>query len=122
MGTYANTDPQWTITCEILGLDTVSTQVISRDRHADYVQTSPWWGPHWALLHRDSKPPTHRRAGSGGELRQGPEGQLRHAPRRNPIRSERISGLAWCCAATPLLPENVALWHERDISHSSTER
>ena len=62
MGTYANTDPQVeAITCEILGLvpDTANTQVISRDRHADYIQTWPWWAPHWSASPPKSATSTH---------------------------------------------------------------
>jgi adenylosuccinate lyase len=88
MGTYANTDPQVeAITCELLGLqpDTASTQVIGRDRHAEYVQTLALVG---VALERISteipQPAAHRCAGGGGKLRQGAEGQLRHAPQAQP--------------------------------------
>jgi len=72
------------------------------------------------------QPATHRRAGGGGKLwPKGPERQARRCQKhkRNPIRSERISGLARVLRATTVAAlENVALWHERDIKPHSVER
>ena len=124
MGTYANTDPQVeAISCEILGLtpDTASTQVISRDRHADYVQTLALVGASWTALPPRSATCNARCTRSGGEL-QGAEGSSAMPHKRNPIRSERISAWQVLRSYVVAVFENVALWHERDISHSSTER
>ena len=127
MGTYANTDPQVeAIACEILGLtpDTASTQVISRDRHADYVQTLALVG---ASLERFSTEIRNLQRTDVLEVEEnfakGQKGSSAMPHKRNPIRSERISGLARVLRSYTIAAlENVALWHERDISHSSTER
>jgi adenylosuccinate lyase len=127
MGTYANTDPEVeTITCRLLGLvpDTASTQVISRDRHADYVQTLALIG---ASLERFATEIRNLQRSDVLEVEEnfakGQKGSSAMPHKRNPIRSERISGLARVLRgyAVPAL-ENMALWHERDISHSSVER
>ena len=127
MGTYAHMDPQVEVlVCEQLGLipDTVSTQVISRDRHADYVQTLALVG---ASLERFATEVRNLQRTDVLEVEErfatGQKGSSAMPHKRNPIRSERISGLARVLrghAVTAL--ENVALWHERDISHSSAER
>ncbi len=127
MGTYANTDPQVErLTCEILGLtpDTASTQVISRDRHADYVQTLALVG---ASLERFSTEIRNLQRTDVLEVEEsfakGQKGSSAMPHKRNPIRSERISGLARVLRSYVIAAlENVSLWHERDISHSSTER
>jgi adenylosuccinate lyase len=127
MGTYANTDPQVeSITCRILGLepDTASTQVISRDRHADYVQTLALIG---ASLERFSTEIRNLQRTDVLEVEEnfakGQKGSSAMPHKRNPIRSERISGLARVLRSyTVAALENCALWHERDISHSSVER
>ncbi len=127
MGTYANTDPEIErITCEILGLqaDTASTQVISRDRHANYVQTLALIG---ASLDRFSTEIRNLQRTDVLEVEEnfakGQKGSSAMPHKRNPIRSERVSGLSRVLRGyvVPAL-ENVALWHERDISHSSNER
>jgi len=127
MGTYANTDPQVeAISCDILGLvpDTASTQVISRDRHADYVQTLALVG---ASLDRFATEIRNLQRTDVLEVEEnfakGQKGSSAMPHKRNPIRSERISGLARVLRSYVVAAlENVALWHERDISHSSTER
>ncbi|HYP04539.1 MAG TPA: adenylosuccinate lyase, partial [Cyanobium sp.] len=127
MGTYANTDPQVeAITCHLLGLvpDTASTQVISRDRHADYVQTLALVG---ASLERFSTEIRNLQRTDVLEVEEnfakGQKGSSAMPHKRNPIRSERISGLARVLRSyTVAALENCALWHERDISHSSVER
>jgi adenylosuccinate lyase len=127
MGTYANTDPQVeAITCHLLGLvpDTASTQVISRDRHADYVQTLALIG---ASLERFSTEIRNLQRTDVLEVEEnfakGQKGSSAMPHKRNPIRSERISGLARVLRSyTVAALENCALWHERDISHSSVER
>ena len=127
MGTYANTDPEVErLTCERLDLtpDTASTQVISRDRHADYVQTLALVG---ASLDRFATEIRNLQRTDVLEVEEsfakGQKGSSAMPHKRNPIRSERISGLARVLRSYVVAAlENVALWHERDISHSSTER
>ncbi len=127
MGTYANTDPQVeAIACTKLGLvpDTASTQVISRDRHADYVQTLALVG---ASLERFSTEIRNLQRTDVLEVEEnfakGQKGSSAMPHKRNPIRSERISGLARVLRGYTIAAlENMALWHERDISHSSVER
>ncbi len=127
MGTYANTNPEIErIACEKLGLkpDTASTQVISRDRHADYIQTLALIG---ASLDRFSTEIRNLQRTDVLEVEEsfakGQKGSSAMPHKRNPIRSERISGLARVLRSYVVAAlENVALWHERDISHSSTER
>ncbi len=127
MGTYANTDPQVeAITCQLLGLepDTASTQVISRDRHAEYVQTLALIG---ASLERFATEIRNLQRSDVLEVEEnfakGQKGSSAMPHKRNPIRSERISGLARVLRGyTVAALEDMALWHERDISHSSVER
>ncbi|KGG13494.1 Adenylosuccinate lyase [Prochlorococcus sp. MIT 0601] len=127
MGTYANTNPQIEkLTCETLGLkaDTASTQVISRDRHADYVQTIALVG---SSLDRFATEIRNLQRTDLLEVEEsfakGQKGSSAMPHKRNPIRSERISGLARVLRSYVLAAlENVVLWHERDITHSSTER
>lgn len=127
MGTYANTDPEIErLTCESLGLtpDTASTQVISRDRHADYVQTLALVG---ASLDRFATEIRNLQRTDVLEVEEsfakGQKGSSAMPHKRNPIRAERISGLARVLRSYVVAAlENVTLWHERDISHSSTER
>lgn len=127
MGTYANTDPQVeAITCRLLGLvpDTASTQVIARDRHAEYVQTLALVG---TSLERFSTEIRNLQRTDVLEVEEnfakGQKGSSAMPHKRNPIRSERISGLARVLRSyTVAALENCALWHERDISHSSVER
>jgi adenylosuccinate lyase len=127
MGTYANTDPQVeALTCRRLGLepDTASTQVISRDRHAEYVQTLALVA---ASLERFATEIRNLQRTDVLEVEEnfakGQKGSSAMPHKRNPIRSERISGLARVLRGyTVAALENMALWHERDISHSSVER
>ena len=127
MGTYANTNPEVEkITCDLLGLkpDTASTQVISRDRHAEYVQTIALVG---ASLDRFATEIRNLQRTDVLEVEEGfskgQKGSSAMPHKRNPIRSERVSGLSRILRSYVLTAlENVALWHERDISHSSNER
>jgi adenylosuccinate lyase len=112
--------------CESLGLgvEPASTQVIQRDRHAQFVTTVALIG---ASLEKFA---TEIRALQKTEVREveepfseGQTGSSAMPHKRNPEKCERIAGLARVLrgyAVTAM--ENVALWHERDISHSSTER
>ncbi len=127
MGTYANIDPRVeALVCTQLGLtpDTVSTQVVSRDRHAEYVQTMALVG---ATLDRFATEVRNLQRTDVLEVEEhfakGQKGSSAMPHKRNPVRSERISGLARLLRGYALAAlENVPLWHERDISHSSAER
>jgi adenylosuccinate lyase len=127
VGTHATVPPRLEeIVCERLGLgvEAASTQVIQRDRHAQFVTTLALIG---ASLEKFA---TEIRALQKTEVREAEEpfdpgqtGSSAMPHKRNPEKCERIAGLARVLrgyAVTSL--ENVALWHERDISHSSTER
>jgi adenylosuccinate lyase len=127
VGTYANIDPQIeAIACAKLNLkpDTASTQVISRDRHANYLNTLALLA---ASIERFAVEIRNLQRTDVLEVEEffskGQKGSSAMPHKRNPIRSERLTGLARLIrgyAMTGL--ENVALWHERDISHSSAER
>jgi adenylosuccinate lyase len=127
VGTYANIDPQIeAIACAKLNLkpDTASTQVISRDRHANYLNVLALLA---ASIERFAVEIRNLQRTDVLEVEEffskGQKGSSAMPHKRNPIRSERLTGLARLIrgyAMTGL--ENVALWHERDISHSSAER
>lgn len=127
VGTHASVPPELEeIVCRKLGLgiEAASTQVIQRDRHAQFVTTLALIG---ASLEKFA---TEIRALQKTEVREAEEpfdegqtGSSAMPHKRNPEKCERITGLARVLrgyAVTAM--ENVALWHERDISHSSTER
>lgn len=127
VGTYANIDPRVeALTCQLLGLnpDTASTQVVSRDRHADFIQQLALLA---ASLERFAVEIRNLQRTDVLEVEEffaeGQKGSSAMPHKRNPIRSERISGLARILRGNAVAAlENVALWHERDISHSSVER
>jgi adenylosuccinate lyase len=127
VGTYANIDPRIeAITCQNLGLkpDTASTQVVSRDIHAEYVQTLALLA---ASIERFAVEIRNLQRTDVLEVEEffskGQKGSSAMPHKRNPIRSERLSGLARIIRGHAVAAlENVALWHERDISHSSVER
>jgi adenylosuccinate lyase len=127
VGTYANIDPKVeAIACQKLGLqpDTASTQVISRDRHAEYVQQLALLG---ATLERFAVEIRNLQRTDVLEVEEffskGQKGSSAMPHKRNPIRSERLTGMARILRGHAVAAlENVALWHERDISHSSVER
>lgn len=127
VGTYANVDPHVeAIACQKLGLqpDTASTQIISRDRHADYVQTLALLA---ASIERFAVEIRNLQRTDVLEVEEffaaGQKGSSAMPHKRNPIRSERLTGIARIVRGhTVAALENVALWHERDISHSSAER
>ena len=127
VGTHASCPPELEeIVCKTLGLgiENASTQVIQRDRHAQFVTTLALIG---ASLEKFA---TEIRALQKTEVREAEEpfdegqtGSSAMPHKRNPELCERVTGLARVLrgyAVTSM--ENVALWHERDISHSSTER
>ena len=127
VGTYANVDPRIeAIACQKLGLqpDCASTQVISRDRHAEFSQVLALIG---ASIERFAVEIRNLQRTDVLEVEEhftkGQKGSSAMPHKRNPIRSERLTGMARLLRgyATTAL-ENVALWHERDISHSAAER
>ena len=127
VGTYSNIDPfVEKYVCEKLGLEPVrlATQVVQRDRHAFYLTTIAVCG---ASL---EKMATEIRALQRTDIREaeeyfapGQKGSSAMPHKRNPITCEKICGLARVLRGNAQAAlENVALWHERDISHSSVER
>ena len=127
VGTYANIDPKVeALACQKLGLepDTASTQVISRDRHAEFVQQLALLA---ASLERFAVEIRNLQRTDVLEVEEffakGQKGSSAMPHKRNPIRSERLTGMARIIRAHAVAAlEDVALWHERDISHSSVER
>ncbi len=127
VGTHATVDPRVEVTVlSSLGLqiDPASTQVVSRDRHAAFMSALAGVA---ATLERIATEIRHLQRSEVGEAYEpfGREqkGSSAMPHKRNPVMTERICGLARVVRgyATTAL-ENVALWHERDISHSSAER
>lgn len=127
VGTYANIEPRVeAIACQKLGLkpDTASTQVISRDLHADYVQNLALVA---ASIERFAVEIRNLQRTDVLEVEEffskGQKGSSAMPHKRNPIRAERLTGMARIVRSHAVAAlENVALWHERDISHSSVER
>lgn len=127
VGTYANIGPEVeALACQKLGLqpDTASTQVVSRDRHAEYIQGLALLA---ASIERFAVEIRNLQRTDVLEVEEffskGQKGSSAMPHKRNPIRSERLSGLARIIRGHAIAAlENVALWHERDISHSSVER
>jgi adenylosuccinate lyase len=127
VGTYSATSPQFEErVLARLGLrrEDVSTQVVPRDRHAEVLQATALAG---AGLERLATEVRHLQRTEVREVqepfRAGQKGSSAMPHKRNPIKSEQISGLARVLRANSQAGlENVALWHERDISHSSVER
>ena len=127
VGTYAAVDPEVERTaCERLGLEPepVSTQVIARDRHAELLSTLALVA---TSLDRFATEIRHLARTEVREVEEpfatGMKGSSAMPHKRNPKVAERISGLARVVRGSALVGlENVALWHERDISHSSAER
>jgi len=127
VGTFANVDPAVeAYVAEKLGLaiEPVSTQVIPRDRHAMYFATL---GVIASSIERLATEIRHLQRTEVLEAEEyfspGQKGSSAMPHKRNPVLTENLTGLARVVrsAVTPAL-ENVALWHERDISHSSVER
>src|SRR5947208_8539850 len=127
VGTYAAIDPEVErIACARLGLepDPVSTQVIARDRHAELLAALALCA---TSLDRFATEIRHLARTEVREVEEpfapGMKGSSAMPHKRNPKVAERISGLARVVRAAALVGlENVPLWHERDISHSSAER
>ncbi|MDQ3879628.1 MAG: adenylosuccinate lyase [Chloroflexota bacterium] len=127
VGTHANVPVEVERdVCARLGLtpDPASTQVVSRDRHAELVGTLAILG---GTLERIATEVRHLQRTEVGEAFEpfgaGQQGSSAMPHKRNPVLAERVSGLARLLRADALVAlENMALWHERDISHSSAER
>ena len=127
VGTYSNIDPRVEeLTCKKLGLTPVSlaTQVIQRDRHAEFITTLA------ILAGTMEKIATEIRSLQRTDIREaeeffkpGQKGSSAMPHKRNPINCERVSGMARLVRGNAVAAlENITLWHERDISHSSVER
>jgi len=127
VGTYASSSPDFERrVLERLGLDgePVSTQVVARDRHAELLEAIALAG---AGLERFATELRHLARTEVSEVlepfAEGQKGSSAMPHKRNPIKSEQIAGLARVLRGNAQAAlENVALWHERDISHSSVER
>lgn len=127
VGTYAEVPPEVeAYVCEKLGLknDTVSTQVISRDRYAFFLATLAILG---SSLDRFATEIRHMARTEVREVEEGfsrgQRGSSAMPHKKNPITAEQICGLARVLRSNLLASlENIVLWHERDISHSSVER
>jgi len=127
VGTYSATDPVVErLACERLGLEPApaSTQILQRDRHAGLLAALAVTA---ASLERFALEIRHLARTEVREVeepfRPGQKGSSAMPHKRNPIVAERICGLARVVRAAAVVGlENVALWHERDISHSSAER
>ena len=127
VGNYAAIDPEVErIACERLGLEPepAATQVVQRDRHADLLSALALAA---ASLERFALEIRHLARTEVAEVQepfgQGQKGSSSMPHKKNPVVAERICGLARVVRAASIVGlENVALWHERDISHSSAER
>lgn len=127
VGTFANIPPEVeTHTCEKLGLKPapISTQTLQRDRHAHYLSTLALIG---SSLEKMAVEVRHLQRSEVREVEEafhkGQKGSSSMPHKRNPISSENITGCARVLRGYMLTAfENIPLWHERDISHSSAER
>jgi len=127
VGTYSNVDPEVeTFVCDRLGLEPVpSTQVIARDRHAELLYACASLGAgieSFALEIRHLQRTEVREVEEPFRTGQ-QKGSSAMPHKRNPVKCEQLCGLARVLRAN-VVPglEDIALWHERDISHSSVER
>ena len=127
VGTYAATDPELErIACERLGLEPAptSTQILQRDRHAELLCALAVVASSLDTFALEIRHLARTEVAEVQEpFAKGQKGSSAMPHKRNPVVAERICGLARVVRAAALVGlENVALWHERDISHSSAER
>ena len=127
VGTYSNIDPKIEImTCDILGLKParISTQIIARDRHAYFIQSLALIA---SVIEQFATEIRHLQRTEVMEVEEGfgkgQKGSSAMPHKKNPVLSENLCGLARVVRSNSLAAmENINLWHERDISHSSAER
>lgn len=127
VGTYSNISPEIEkITCKALGLRPakISTQVIARDIHANYMQSLALIG---AAIEQCAIELRHLQRTEVLEaeesFKKGQKGSSAMPHKKNPISAENLSGLARVVKSNAIAAlDNIPLWHERDISHSSVER
>ena len=127
VGTYANVDPRVEeYVCKKLGLEpaSISTQILQRDRHAEYLAEIAIIGSSLDKFAVELRALQRTEISEVEEFFSSKQtGSSAMPHKKNPIMCERISGLARVLRANAMAAmENVALWHERDISHSSVER
>jgi len=127
VGTYSNIPPAVEkIACKKLGLkpEIFSTQIISRDRYASYISTTGVIACSLEKIALQIRLLQQTEINEVAEpFKKGQKGSSAMPHKRNPILCERICGLARVVRKNVIVGmENVALWHERDISHSSAER
>jgi adenylosuccinate lyase len=127
VGTYSNIDPfVEAYVCEHLGLavEPVATQVVARDRHAELVAALATLAASVEQIGLEVRHLQRTEVREAEEpFTEGQKGSSAMPHKRNPILSERICGLARVVRGHAVAAlENVALWHERDITHSSVER
>jgi adenylosuccinate lyase len=127
VGTYAATSPEFearVLARLELEREDLSTQVVARDRHAELLAAIALAGTGLERLATEIRHLARTEVGEAQEpFRAGQKGSSAMPHKRNPIKSEQISGLARVLRGNAQAAlENVALWHERDISHSSVER
>jgi adenylosuccinate lyase len=127
VGTYANLDPRVEeMVCEAMGIRAadVSNQVVSRDRHAGYLSSLAMLG---SVIARQALEVRLLARTETSEILEGfgrkQKGSSAMPHKKNPIKCEQLCGLARLLRGNALAGiENIELWHERDISHSSVER
>jgi adenylosuccinate lyase len=127
VGTFANISPTIEArVCEKLGLkpDEISTQIVQRDRHAAYFSAIAILGGTMEKIAVEIRHLQRTEVLEAQEpFAKGQKGSSAMPHKKNPIGSENISGLARLLRTNALAAmENITLWHERDISHSSVER
>ena len=127
VGNFANLDPKIeAAVCKKLGLGVaeVSTQVVQRDRHAEFLTSLALMGSSMEKFATEVRNLQRTEIGEMAEgFTKGQKGSSAMPHKKNPITAERISGIARLLRGYALAAmENVPLWHERDIAHSSVER
>ena len=127
VGTFEHLSPEVEkFVCENLGLKPapVSTQIIQRDRHAEFLTTLALIGTSLEKIALEVRHLQRTEVLEAEEFfSKGQKGSSAMPHKRNPVVSERVAGIARIIRANASVAlENIPLWHERDISHSSTER